>query len=58
MLNCFAGSTGDLNFFVFIPFFPVLAIPVILLCFNSQYNKTNSYWFLLLAYIVANYWDG
>jgi hypothetical protein len=46
-------GSGDLRFYVLVQFLPVVGILVILLCFQSSFNKTSGYWWLLLAYVVA-----
>ena len=46
---------GDLRAYALVQFYPLLAIPVILLCFRSAYNLTSGYWLLLLAYIIAKF---
>ncbi len=43
----------DLRFYVMVQFYPMLAIPVILIFFQSKYNLTIGYWLLLLAYVIA-----
>lgn len=47
----------DLKFYTFIQFYPMLAIPIILIFFNSEFDLTNGYWFLLLAYIIAKFFE-
>jgi len=44
---------GDLRLYALIQFLPMLLIPIILLCFDSVYNKSSGYWYLLVAYIAA-----
>jgi hypothetical protein len=54
-------GVGDLRFYAFVQFFPLLVIPVILVFFKSRYNHASGYWLLLLAYMVAKifeYFDG
>ncbi|GAA4236294.1 ceramidase domain-containing protein [Postechiella marina] len=46
---------GELKPYVFIQFYPMLAIPVVLLFFKSNYNKVYAYWLLLLAYVMAKF---
>jgi len=46
-------GAGDLRFYAFVQFFPLLVIPVILTCFRSPYNNVNAYWLLLTTYIAA-----
>jgi hypothetical protein len=44
---------NDLSFYAFVQFYPMLAIPVILIFFKSDYTLTIGYWVLLLAYIIS-----
>ena len=44
---------NDLSFYTFVQFYPMLAIPVILIFFKSDYTLAIGYWILLLAYIIA-----
>jgi len=44
---------NDLSFYAFVQFYPMLAIPVILIFFKSDYSFTIGYCILLLAYIIA-----
>ena len=48
---------NDLRFFALVQYFPMLAIPVILIFFKSDYDLTIGYWFLLLAYIIAKLFE-
>lgn len=44
---------NDLSLYVFIQFYPMLAIPIILICFKSKHTNTYGYWLLLIFYIIA-----
>ncbi|MFI1744198.1 ceramidase domain-containing protein [Thalassobellus sediminis] len=48
---------NDLRPYVIIQFYPMLAIPIILIFFKSMYNKTFGYWLLLFAYIIAKFFE-
>jgi hypothetical protein len=48
---------GDLRFYVLVQFYPMLAIPVILICFRSRCTHVYAYWWLLLAYVVAKLFE-
>ena len=48
---------GDLRFYALIQFYPLLAIPIILVCFPSQYTHIEAYWWLLVAYILAKLFE-
>ncbi|NOR29041.1 MAG: alkaline phytoceramidase [Lutibacter sp.] len=43
----------DLRFYALVQFYPLLAIPVILVFYKSKYNLTSGYWMLLIAYVIA-----
>ena len=43
----------DLRFYALAQFYPLLAIPIILIFYKSKYNLTAGYWLLLLAYVIA-----
>ncbi len=52
---------GDLRLYALVQVYPMLASPVILLCFRSRCTHVQAYWWLLLTYIVAKvfeYLDG
>jgi hypothetical protein len=44
---------NDLRPYVLVQFYPMLAIPVILIFFKSKYNLVTRYWLLLFAYFTA-----
>ena len=48
---------GDLRLYALVQFYPILAIPVILLCFRSRCTYIQAYWWLLLTYIVAKVFE-
>ncbi|MFI1772089.1 ceramidase domain-containing protein [Thalassobellus citreus] len=48
---------NDLRPYVIIQFYPMLAIPIILIFFKSMYNKTFGYWLLLFTYIIAKFFE-
>ncbi len=48
---------GDLRLYALVQFYPMLAIPVILMCFRSKCTHVSAYWWLLLAYIVAKLFE-
>ncbi len=43
----------DLRFYAMVQFYPLVAIPIMLLFFRSSYSKPNTYWLLLGAYLIA-----
>jgi len=46
-------GAGDLRFYALVQFYPMLVIPLILVCFNSRCSKAKAYWWLLVAYVIA-----
>ncbi|OUR64277.1 hypothetical protein A9Q79_07510 [Methylophaga sp. 42_25_T18] len=50
-------GVGDLRFYVFIQFFPMLAIPVILICFRSRFSHFKGYWLLISCYSLAKVFE-
>ena len=48
-------GNGDLRPYVLVQFLPMIVIPVILICFGSEYSKTGGYWLLLSAYVIAKF---
>ena len=46
-------GNGDLRFYALVQFYPMLAIPVMMVCFRSKCTHVQAYWWLLLAYIIA-----
>lgn len=47
----------DLRMYTLVQFFPVLAIPVILIFFKSNKVPTRGYWLLLLSYVFAKLFE-
>lgn len=52
-----ASGAGDLRLYAAVQFFPILTIPVILICFKSAFNMTHAYWVLLFAYLIAKIFE-
>jgi len=50
-------GVGDLRFYALVQFYPMLAIPLILVCFRSRCTHVYAYWLLLLAYIIAKLFE-
>lgn len=50
-------GTGDLRPYVLVQFLPIILIPVILTCYQSSFNKTAAYWWLLLSYLIAKLFE-
>ncbi len=43
----------DLRLYVVVQFYPILAIPIILILFKSAENLTKGFWLLLISYVFA-----
>ena len=52
-----ANGQGDLRYYAIVQFFPILAIPIILVTFKSLFNQVSAYWWLLAAYIAAKLFE-
>ena len=52
---------GDLRLYALVQFYPLVVIPVFLLCFKSRYTHVHAYWILFILYGVSKifeYYDG
>jgi hypothetical protein len=47
----------DLRFYALVQYYPMVTIPVIMIFFKSKYNLTGGYWLLLLAYLIAKFFE-
>ena len=52
-----SSGEGDLRYYAIVQFFPMLVIPIILICFRSQCTCIHAYWWLLLAYAAAKLFE-
>lgn len=48
---------NDLRLYVLIQFYPIIAIPVILLSFKKKSKSTIGFWYLLIAYLIAKIFE-
>jgi len=48
---------NDLRIYGLVQFYPMLAIPVILILFRSKYNFNIGYWILFVAYLIAKIFE-
>ncbi len=48
---------GDLRFYALVQFYPMLAIPIILVCFHPRCTHVQAYWWLLLLYLTAKVFE-
>jgi len=47
------NGVGDLRPYIAVQFFPMLAMPVIILCGKPRFTQVSGYWLLFLAYVIA-----
>jgi hypothetical protein len=50
-------GAGDLRLYALVQFYPMLAIPVILVCFTPRCTHVQAYWWLLVIYIIAKMFE-
>lgn len=50
-------GNGDLRFYIFVQFFPLIIIPLLLLKFHSEFTLPEAYWYLLGTYIFAKIFE-
>ncbi len=50
-------GNGDLRFYALVQFYPMLAIPIILVCFRSRCTHVQAYWWLLVLYLTAKFFE-
>lgn len=48
---------GDLRMYALVQFYPVLAIPIVLMLCKSSGKSSKAYWVLLIAYIIAKLFE-
>ncbi len=48
---------GDLRLYALVQFYPMLAIPIMLILFRSSCTHRQAYWWLLLTYIIAKLFE-
>jgi hypothetical protein len=44
---------NDLRFYALVQYYPIFAIPIIVIFFKSSYTMSYGYWTLLLSYLIA-----
>jgi len=47
----------DLRMYALVQFYPVLAIPIVLMFYKSKDKPSNAYWILLIAYMIAKLFE-
>ena len=48
---------GDLRLYVLVQFYPIIAIPIILIFFKSEENSPKGFWYLIVAYVLAKLFE-
>ena len=48
---------GDLRFYGLVQFLPLVCIPIILISFKSKFTPISGYWWLLLCYLAAKFFE-
>jgi hypothetical protein len=48
---------NDLRMYGLVQFYPILAIPIVLMFYKSSGKSSKAYWFLLIAYIIAKLFE-
>ena len=51
------NGQGDLRFYALVQFLPMLMIPVILICFDPYFSRSDAYWWVLLFYLLAKFFE-
>jgi len=51
------NGVGDLRLYAVVQFFPLVTVPIILLCFNSKFTLHNTYWLVLASYLLAKFFE-
>ncbi len=50
-------GAGDLRYYAFVQFFPMIAIPIIIIFFKSSCSKVGGYWWLFATYVAAKFFE-
>ena len=48
---------GDLRFYALVQFYPMVAVPIVLVCFRPRCTHIQAYWWLLLIYLTAKVFE-
>ena len=51
------NGVGDLRLYALVQFFPIVTIPIILICFTSTFVGTKPYWYLIASYVLAKIFE-
>lgn len=52
------AGVGDLRFYALVQFYPMLALPLVLLLFPSRYDRAWALWATLALYVAAKLFEG
>ena len=52
-----SNGVGDLRFYILVQFLPLIALPLILLFMKAKFTHSNSYWWLILCYLLAKVFE-
>lgn len=52
------AGVGDLRFYALVQFYPMLALPLVLLLFPSRYDRAWALWVTLALYVAAKLFEG
>ena len=52
-----AAGQGDLRPYILVQFLPMLLIPIIIICFKSNFTHVSGYWLLFSAYVLAKIFE-
>ncbi len=47
----------DLRLYALVQYYPIIAIPIILILFKSEENSSKGFWLLLITYIIAKLFE-
>ncbi len=50
-------GAGDLRPYLLVQFLPILTLPIVLLCFKTDYVAASRYWLLLACYVLAKLFE-
>ena len=50
-------SLDDLRLYALVQYYPIIAIPIILILFKSEENSPKGFWLLLITYLIAKLFE-
>lgn len=51
------SGAGDLRFYALVQFLPMVIVPIMLFFFSSTFSLTHGYWYLMLCYLLAKFFE-